>query len=43
MTGQSTDQPVTRMKIIDMFAFQAGFSGPGKALGPEAFREPVAP
>ena len=30
--GQRTEQPVTSMKVIDMFAFQAGFVGPRKAL-----------
>ncbi len=33
MTGRLTDQPVTRMKVIDMFAFQVGFDGPSKVLG----------
>jgi hypothetical protein len=31
-TGQRTERLVPRMKIIDMFAFQAGFDGPSKAL-----------
>lgn len=35
-TGQPTDQHVTRMKVIDMFAFQAGFDGPRNVLSPAA-------
>ena len=34
MTRQPTDQPVTRMNVIDMFAFQVGFDGPSNVLGP---------
>jgi hypothetical protein len=32
-SGQPTEQHVTRMKVIDMFAFQVGFDGPRKVLG----------